>query len=207
MSSCIIISGDFNALKDELIAKYGINSLRFFETDELLVDDARAIISEAYIAEVSQKFIVVLAGAYSSAAQNALLKIIEEPPKNIVFILAASAKSLFLPTIRSRLPVLTKDSANTQRYELDLNLQTLTLKSMLEFLDKIEAGERVGEIAKNDLKAVISAIIDEAIRIGMRFSLDEYEYFYKLISLADLNAKSHALLTPLLLLILHKGRR
>lgn len=207
MTSCIVICSDFASLKDELIAKYGINSVRFFETDELLVDDARAIISEAYIAEVSQKYIVVLASSYSTQAQNALLKIIEEPPKNITFILAAPAKSLFLPTVRSRLPIILKGGDNFKKYELSLNLQSLTLKDILGFLEEIESSERVGEISKNDLKSIISAIVDEAIRIGVHFSLDEYEYFYKLISLADLNTKSHAILTPLLLLILHKGRR
>lgn len=206
MSSYIVITSDFDELYDELVAKHGLNSIRVFRSDELLIEQARAIIAEAYIAEVSEKIILVLANSYSVPAQNALLKILEEPPKNISFVLAAGAKSLFLPTIRSRLPVILKSRETLKEIELGLDFRTLTIKDILSFLERIESSERIGEIGKNELKTLISTIVNSAMAAGFSFSLKEYEYILKLIKLAELNTKSHALLTPILLLILKKGR-
>ncbi len=43
------------------------------------------------------------ADAMEAFAQNALLKVIEEPPENVYFIFTAQSKSAFLPTVLSRL--------------------------------------------------------------------------------------------------------
>ena len=50
MYSKIIISSDFSSVKDELIRDIKPNFLRIFEYDNFLVDDAKEIINEAYIA-------------------------------------------------------------------------------------------------------------------------------------------------------------
>lgn len=51
--------------------------------------------------------VYVLLGAHhmSEAAQNALLKVLEEPPANVLFILTAENASALLPTIRSRVEI------------------------------------------------------------------------------------------------------
>ncbi len=46
--------------------------------------------------------IVKDAGSLSREAQNAFLKLLEEPPKGVLFALTASSQSAVLPTIRSR---------------------------------------------------------------------------------------------------------
>lgn len=201
----IIIASDFASLKEKLIEKYGLNNIKFFETDEFLLPDAQAVISEAYIAESSQKIIILIAYSYSIQAQNALLKIIEEPPRNIKFIIIANSKSSLLPTIRSRLPVTVLESKST-KYELDLDLKRLTIKDINHFISNIELKEKNGEVGKIELKAIISAIVDRWHELGYTFDLYEYEYIFKLITLTDLNAKPPAVLTPLLLTILHKGK-
>lgn len=74
-------------------------------TEKVGVDDIRKIEDEAYLApnEADGKvFILENADEYNIRSQNALLKIIEEPPKKVRFILTASGVSAILPTVRSR---------------------------------------------------------------------------------------------------------
>lgn len=69
------------------------------------VEEIRTIRADAYIRpnEAARK-VYVLLGAHTMSiqAQNALLKLLEEPPGQVLFILTAPAASLLLPTIVSR---------------------------------------------------------------------------------------------------------
>ena len=75
-------------------------------TKKVGVNDIRCIESEAYLSpnEADAKvFILENADTYNPQSQNALLKIIEEPPENVYFILTVSSKHALLPTVASRL--------------------------------------------------------------------------------------------------------
>ena len=75
------------------------------ERDDFLVDDAHELIGQAHVASDVPRFFITAANTYNLYSQNALLKLLEEPPRNIYTILIAPRKSIFLPTIRSRLPI------------------------------------------------------------------------------------------------------
>lgn len=85
------------------------------------IDTIRKLRDEAYILPNEANYRVsILAGAQgmTTEAQNALLKILEEPPKHLLFILTCENRSQLLPTIRSRtvcLPLtgVTEDQAVT----------------------------------------------------------------------------------------------
>ncbi len=69
------------------------------------VDVVREIIKDAYIQpnEAEHKiYILGNADCMSISAQNALLKVLEEPPQYAVFILTAKSKSMLLETVISR---------------------------------------------------------------------------------------------------------
>ena len=69
------------------------------------VSNLREIVVDAYIKpNDSDKKIYIFADCDTMlpVAQNALLKLIEEPPPHAVFIFTATSKSVFLPTIISR---------------------------------------------------------------------------------------------------------
>lgn len=70
------------------------------------VSDIRKISAEAYLApnEADCKvFLLHRADEFNVQSQNALLKILEEPPAGVRFILTASSPAPLLPTVRSRL--------------------------------------------------------------------------------------------------------
>lgn len=69
------------------------------------VDDLRPLISDASITPnegVYKVYILPEIDKALAAAQNVLLKVIEEPPANVIFIMTASAKEGILQTILSR---------------------------------------------------------------------------------------------------------
>ena len=73
---------------------------------EIVIEQIRKnIIDNIYetpIASDKKVYIIDDAEALNVAAQNALLKTLEEPPKYVVIILISNSKSAFLPTILSR---------------------------------------------------------------------------------------------------------
>lgn len=75
------------------------------ESKNIKVDEIRtSIIEDEIIAPHASRYKVYLINAdlLNIEGQNALLKSIEEPPKNVVFILTASDKLKLLPTVLSR---------------------------------------------------------------------------------------------------------
>lgn len=76
-------------------------------------------------------------------AQNALLKILEEPPGNSEVYLVTDQSDMLLPTILSRCQSLnspnTQNSQNTPINPVGINLETLTTREQaLAFLDGVE---------------------------------------------------------------------
>ena len=183
----IVLTSDYEGFKDKILAEIPRKNLRFFESVELKIDEARKIIDEAYVAEREDKIIVIAATKFGEEAQNALLKILEEPPKNTVFF-------LITPFINALLP----------RYRTGLNLTRLSLKEAVEFIDAQIALERKGELDKTALKVLIGEIALECFEAGVRLSGDELQRIDRLSYLAEHNAKAHAVLTPLLLMIEEK---
>ena len=206
MLNKIVVTSDFESLKAKLESEFGINNLRFFISDDFLLENAKEVIAEAYIAEKDEKILVINANSFRTEAQNALLKIIEEPPRNIKFIIVTQSKNLLLPTIRSRM-LIENNLTKKPKITLDLNLKSLSLKELTNFIDQKIADEQAQKFGKNELKELVGIIVTKAVDSGYKFSGDEMDYFFSLIKLADLNAKSHAVLTPLLLTIFQKGRR
>lgn len=72
----------------------------------------RAMRSEAFIkphSAMRRVFIIKQSELMNEAAQNALLKVLEEPPKNVVFILTACSRTLLLETVISRCTLLSAE--------------------------------------------------------------------------------------------------
>jgi DNA polymerase-3 subunit delta' len=79
------------------------------ESGSIKIDQVREIIDRAgYRPFEGRRRVVILddADALVPAAQNALLKILEEPPPSSIFLLITSRPDMLLPTVRSRCPQL-----------------------------------------------------------------------------------------------------
>ena len=75
----------------------------------ILVDDINKIVDEVNFkpVEKDQKVFLISDFAYANEqAQNKLLKVLEEPPSNVIFLLATSSEHKVLPTIKSRVKLI-----------------------------------------------------------------------------------------------------
>lgn len=77
------------------------------------VDDARRLIDTASLSgSGGHKVIIASMTRIFHEAQNALLKILEEPPEGALIILCVPSEGIFIPTLRSRLlPLPTSEDA------------------------------------------------------------------------------------------------
>ncbi len=200
-SSHIVICQDLEYAKEQVLQSIDSKLKKLFFVDEFKVENAAAIIKEAYIAESENKYIILSALTYNIYAQNALLKLFEEPPRNIVFIILTRSKNALLPTIRSRLPqkVLT---VQKEEPPLELDIAHLDLEKIFDFLAKHR------RIAKEELKEIIQKLLYESvIQNSIKLNSHELEMFDKTLELSALNSKGQNLLAYLLLTIYNAKMR
>lgn len=73
--------------------------------EKLLVSDSNEIVAESYVKPVNLPYKIFIIRNFdisTEEAQNKLLKVLEEPPKNVYFLLSAKSEERVLPTIKSR---------------------------------------------------------------------------------------------------------
>lgn len=105
---------------------------------EIRVDQIREMIGQAQIMpnEADGKaFIVHEAERMNEQAQNALLKLLEEPPRGVVLILSTATPSMLLETVRSRCVELT---GNEEAPEL----RPETREEVLKYLELVAKGKK-----------------------------------------------------------------
>ena len=73
--------------------------------EKLLVSDSNEIVDEVFIKPTNKEnkvFLIENIHLSTTEAQNKLLKVLEEPPKNVYFLISAKQADRVLPTIKSR---------------------------------------------------------------------------------------------------------
>ncbi len=200
-TNTIIIGDDFLDIKETILRDIDARFIKFFEKDDFLLEDAKNVTKEAYVKEERKKYIIIFAKSFNVYAQNSLLKILEESPSNIIFIIISNSKSNFLPTVRSRLPIVSLKESKKKR-DIDIDLSKMNVRDLFEF---VKAHQRISKI---ELKELLQDIFYEAIhKCGMRFDEDELEVFENALKLADLNTKATFLLNLVLLTIIDRKEK
>ncbi|RXK07778.1 DNA polymerase III subunit delta' [Halarcobacter bivalviorum] len=199
----ILIVNDIDEALNSLLPFYSKHNIRVIkneEKEEFQLAQATATIKEAYISSNEKKYIFLCGKVFRKEAQNSLLKILEEPPSNIVFIIITNSKSTILPTIFSRMPhkILRKTK---EKEELSLDIKKLDLKDVYEFL---KTNQRI------DKKESISFVESLLLKINkekITLSQVELELFSKSIKLLNLNSRPINVLTTLLLTLINRKNK
>lgn len=199
-SAHILIVNDIDETLNSLLPFYSKHNVRVIkneEKEEFQIAQANATIKEAYISSNEKKYIFLCGKFFRKEAQNSLLKILEEPPSNIVFIIITNSKSTILPTIFSRMPhkILKR---SIQKDELNLDLKGLDLKDLYEFLKQ---NHRIDK--KEALLFVESLLLKVNIQ-NIKLTQNELESFSNSIKLLNLNSRPINVLTTLLLTLLNR---
>lgn len=184
-------------LQQELVPNRVVSFIR----DDFKIDDSKAVMAEAYIAEEHVKYLILAAKTFNPISQNALLKLLEEPPRNIELILITESKSTLLPTVRSRLKIL-KERNSIVHKELDIKLSTLNLSVLFDF---VKAHDR---LPKHEAKALIESLYHRATVIdGLSLSAKQIDAFDRSYRLIELNGRLQTILVTLLMSFLPKVKR
>ena len=146
--------GEACGVCDSCVAMEKGNSLNVVELDAASnnsVDDIRSITEQVNVPPQTGKyrvFIIDEVHMLSSAAFNAFLKTLEEPPSYVIFILATTEKHKVIPTILSRCQI--------------YDFKRITVNDMVEHLEYVAQSEGI----KADRRAlgVIALKADGAMR-------------------------------------------
>ena len=183
------IESEFARLQEELKPHRVVG----FIEDDFKIEHAKAVVAEAYISESQTKYIVLGAKSFNAVSQNSLLKVLEEPPRNIEFIIISPTKSNLLPTVRSRLPIV-KGETNYETEILELNLARVDYAEFFAFLKKN------ARIKKSEAKLLIEAIYARATVSDMLIlSAVQLELFDKAYRLLELNSRPQSVLAMVLM--------
>ena len=199
-NSSIFIVNSIEDSLNKILAVYPIHQTRVIkneEKDEFQIEQANKTLKEAYIASNETKYLFLCGATFRVEAQNALLKILEEPPKNIVFILLVSSKNSLLPTIYSRLPYKNLKKV-VEKDDIELNIKKLDLKDIYTFIKNNQ------KITKDEAINIVETILIKANKENVKLNQKELDIFFKSIKLLELNSKPTTVLTYLLLSILEK---
>ena len=185
------IEAEFERLETELKPSRVVKFLLIDESFK--IEHAKAVLAEAYISESQTKYIVIGSKDITDIAQNSLLKLLEEPPENIEFIIISPTKSILLATVRSRLPILKQE--NSHKVEsLDINLTRLDYKEVFTFL------KDNARVKKEDANSLVESIFHRATVTDMLIlsplQLDNFDKAYRLLTL---NSRPQSVLAMLLM--------
>lgn len=191
--SHILISTEIKSEFEKLVAELKPNRVVGFIEDDFKLEHAKAVVAEAYISESETKYIIVGALTFGNEAQNSLLKILEEPPRNIEFIIISPTKSNLLPTVRSRLPIVIGEKKQ-KKIEVELNLARVDYAEVFAFL---KASARITKI---EAKELVEALYHKATVADMLIlSTRQLESFERAHKLLELNSRPQSVLAELVM--------
>ncbi|MDD5359176.1 MAG: DNA polymerase III subunit delta' [Sulfurovaceae bacterium] len=195
--SQVIICDDFEHTIAQLESlKTNQRFIPIIKEDTFLVEDVKYVIEKASIASSNEVIIIIGAKKFSDIVQNKLLKILEEPPKNIIFIILANQKAMILDTIKSRLPMHVISNRNNT-YELDLNVENMTLQNVYDF---IKSNQRT---SFTQMQQIVQEIVGRALKSNRyKFDYKALDLFSKSIKALNMGSNSQFILSTVLLKLL-----
>jgi hypothetical protein len=134
--------------------------------DGLGVEDARELRRQSLANPISgeAKFFVLWVPQITIEAQNALLKILEEPAGQSHFFIVAPSSGMFIPTVLSRIEIVNQDGGKETAKEEELAENFLSM-TPIERLDLVEviAKEKDRQRAR-DIVAGLIIKVEEFVR-------------------------------------------
>jgi DNA polymerase-3 subunit gamma/tau len=182
---------------------HSFNILELDAASNNSVDDIRNVIDQVRIAPQVGKykiFIIDEVHMLSSAAFNAFLKTLEEPPEHAIFILATTEKHKILPTILSRCQIF-----DFHRIKVDDTVQHLKAIAVKENIKTEDKGLHIiAQKSDGALRDALS-IFDQIVSFSNgnitydtvieNLNVLDYDYFFKIVNFAmDSNINGNLLL-------------
>ncbi len=173
---CRISSENEDRVKD-LIEELSINDVENIDIGLFGIDEARSLIKKAYIkpSVSKQRLLVIKLQSITIEAQQALLKILEEPPQSTVFVFVLTDDVRILPTLQSRL----------FDYRKNIPEQKLIINETFKTFSALSHKEKLLEISKRLEKSDQDWL--KEIKNGLAVSLALSPTEFKPVTLSALN--------------------
>ncbi len=145
------------------------------------VEDARKLIDSAYRSAIGNngKVIIVSMTRVFHEAQNALLKLLEEPPEGVTLILCIPSAGILLPTLHSRILSLPQPQKIVSEVEEETCVDTDDVQEFLhatmaerdkiivKLLDRTKSDkDEVKQVARNNAIELIERLLHVSYRSG-----------------------------------------
>lgn len=181
----IVLAGPKGSGKT-LMSKYIASAydMDWYEVEGLKVANVRGVIENAQALSKTRLYHFENADTMTNAAQNALLKIAEEPPEKVFIILTVQNDINLLTTIRSRCRLLTMQPYTTQHI-LDVGVT----QEIAEIAENIGQAYTLREndfshlynLAETITTSIGHASLANVFKIGNKVEDTEYELFFSIL--------------------------
>ena len=125
-------------LKDSFdLSRHGDPDVHYAEYDSFGIDEGRALQVMQSMRPIAgeRKIFIMSVNSITSEAQNSLLKVFEEPTPGTHFFVISTTQRILLPTLRSRMVVVTHESAGKSDMKSDARkFIPMSPKARLEFV-------------------------------------------------------------------------
>ncbi len=195
----IISSNNTKTVAEYFKKNISIHNLRIFgEVNKLFtIDLSRAVLKEVAKSSYDVKYILLLGNTFREEAQNALLKVLEDTPPKIIFVIIVENKNSIMATVRSRLHKLFwKIEEKKKIIKDELDYRNLTEKKILRYIlqNKRISRDKVFEL-------ITSTIVIDGQNNLSTFNLEELDKLTDLLRLLKLNSQALSVLTLFLSII------
>lgn len=148
---------------------------------QLGIDDVRTLISNAYRrpdGEASVRTMIIATEFITEEAQQALLKIVEEPPQSTAFIFVIPHGYRFLPTLESRFERSTMASSGVAPKSF-VSFKSASVKERMDLIES--AVKRKDHDWYQEIKNGLTLYLKDSSHTLPREALSELEYVLRLL--------------------------
>ncbi len=144
----VFVAGDmYEAGLPLAVCSVGIDT-EHITCDRFMIDDARALQAAASVRPIAGdvRTFVITARTFTEEAQNALLKLFEEPPVSVQFYVIIPRLELLLPTLRSRVYVAKGAAASEGQSEVFASFLQMTPAERIEHIGMLAKQKDVTQL-------------------------------------------------------------
>lgn len=138
------------------------------------IEEVRQIITEASVRPQKglARLLVINIESITHYAEQALLKILEEPPVSALFLVVVSNGINFIPTLQSRLQEMTVEQVSAPQFSDFLSFKEATVAKRLEIIDEKISKKETFWI--ENIKSGLKQFLENRDKLEVK-SLSDYE--------------------------------
>ena len=158
------VSG-LDKLAADFISVHGFSDVTTIELESFGIDDSRNLIKLAYRQPTAlncKKLIVVKSGNFTLESQQALLKILEEPPFSTTFLFLLLSENSVIPTLKSRFLEYSRGGEENEANEAFTEFRTLSYRDRLALI--VTKMDKYDTLWLKDMKFGMAKMLSDSIK-------------------------------------------